>query len=61
MELNPATEPAPLPSDIGNDPLWKEAQLTVDIYQGLGYALDDLEQIHRWEGVIIRKLKEVRT
>lgn len=50
-----------LPSDIGNTPEWKEAKLTIEIYQGLGYSIEDIEQIHRWEGVIIRKLKEVRT
>ncbi|NLT36796.1 MAG: hypothetical protein GXX95_01360 [Methanomassiliicoccus sp.] len=52
-----ATEP--LPSEIGNDPLWREAKLTLEVYQGLGYSVEDIEQIHRWEGVIVRRIKEV--
>ena len=49
---------APLSSEIGSDPLWREAQLTIDIYHNMGHSLEDIEQIIRWEGVILRKLKD---
>ena len=45
-------------SEIGSDPLWREAQLTIDIYHNMGHSLEDIEQIIRWEGVILRKLKD---
>jgi hypothetical protein len=50
---------APLSSEIGNDPLWREAQLTIDVYLGLKYSLEDIAQILRWEGVILRKQQAV--
>lgn len=52
------TAPEILPSDIGNDPLWRDARPTIDVYLGLGRSVEEIEQIHRWEGVIIRKMKD---
>jgi hypothetical protein len=50
---------APLSSEIGSDPLWREASAAIDMFYGLGYTPEDIDQIIRWEGVILRKQQAV--
>ena len=49
-------EPEYRTSEIGSDPLWREASAAIDMFYGLGYGPEDIDQIIRWEGVILRKL-----
>jgi len=57
MEVKPMS--APLSSEIGSDPLWREASTVIDMFYGLGYGPEDIDQIIRWEGVILRKQQAV--